>query len=291
MSTVSYEVITEQLLTAMEKGIIPWRKTWAGNQPCNAFNKNEYRGINTLVLGLAPFSDHRWATWNQITERGGNVKQGEEKNYTRIVLWNFSKKEDKNGNVKTIPFLKYFRVYNVEQTENLELPAISETETRDTIAEAEVIVNGYSSCPDIQGSQNAWYSPSKDIIGMPDITMFESSDAYYATLFHEMAHSTGHASRLNRKEVVESTYFGSNDYSKEELVAEFSAYFLCNTCGIANERLEQNTTAYLQSWAKVLKADPKIAVQCASVAQKVSDYILGITKSENSEDNKEEATI
>ena len=286
MSTVSYQIITDQLIAAMQGGQIPWRKTWSGNQPCNAFNKNVYKGINTLVLGLAPFTDNRWATWNQIVERGGNVKQGEEKNYTRIVLWNWSKKEDKQGNITSIPFLKYYRIYNVEQCDNLDLPAlVTPSEERDTIAEAEAIVSAYHSCPEIQPAQNAWYSPVKDIIGIPDMAFFESSDAYYSTLFHEMAHSTGHSSRLNRKEVVNTASFGTNDYSKEELVAEFTAYFLCNACGIANERLQENTTAYLQSWIKVLQKDPKIAVQCAGIAQKVTDYILNKTESNVEEEN------
>jgi antirestriction protein ArdC len=283
MSTVSYDIITEQLLDAMQGGIIPWRKTWSGNALCNAFNKTPYKGINTLILGMAPFGDHRWATWNQIASNGGNVKQGEEKKYTRIVLWNFSKKVDSKGNEKSIPFLKYYRVYNVEQCENLNLPEIVTDANRDTIAEAEEIVNGYKSCPCVQSAQNAWYNPVKDIIGIPDIIHFDTSDAYYSTLFHEMAHSTGHISRMNRAEVVNTSYFGSNDYSKEELVAEFTAYFLCNACGIQNDQLLENTTAYLQSWSKVLKSDPKMAVQCAGIAQKVSDYILGIT---NTEENK-----
>ena len=287
MSSVSYEIITEQLLSAMQGGIIPWRKTWSGTSLCNAFNKNPYKGINTLILGMAPFSDHRWATWNQIEANGGNVKKGQEKLYTRIVLWNFSTKKDKQGNEKSIPFLKYFRVYNVEQCENLNLPEIVTDETRDTISEAETIVEGYADCPEIKGAQNAWYNPSEDVIGIPDIIRFDSSDAYYATLFHEMAHSTGHKSRMNRSEVVNATYFGSNDYSKEELVAEFTAYFLCNACGIQNDRIMENTTAYLQSWSKVLKNDPKMAVQCAGIAQKVADYVLGLN---NTEEISETAT-
>lgn len=285
MSTVAYEVITEQLIRAMQGGVIPWRKTWKGSFPCNAFNKNIYKGINKIVLGLTPYSDPRWATWNQIVEHGGNVKQGQEKNYTRIVLWSFSKKVNKStGEETSVPFLKYFRIYNVEQCENLNLPElVDESENRDKIAEAEAIVEGYRNCPEIVSSGNAWYSPVKDIIGMPDIAMFDSSDSYYATLFHEMAHSTGHSSRMDRKCLAKITKFGSIDYSKEELVAEFSAYFLCNACGIQNDRLEENTTAYLQNWIQVLNSDPKIAVQSAGIAQKVADYILGIQQENNSE--------
>lgn len=291
MNTLSYEVITDQLLAAMEKGIIPWRKTWKGNFPCNAFSKSKYKGINQLVLGLSPFMDNRWATWNQITEKGGKVKPGEEKNYVRIVFWKFNKVENKRtGKEDSVPYLKYFRVYNVEQCEGLDLPEISTPQDINTIEEAEKIVEGYQNCPEIIFSNKAYYSPIKDVIGMPNIAQFDTSEDYYATLFHEMAHSTGHSNRMARRVLISNAVSGSEDYSIEELNAEFTAYFLCNQCGIANRVLEENTTAYLQSWIRVLKEDKKIAVKCASNAQKMADYILGITN-ENSESYNEAITM
>ncbi len=145
------------------------------------------------------------------------------------------------------------------------------------IEAAEAIVKGYVGGPKIEFThQSAWYRPSTDTVGMPTKERFESAESAYSVLFHELGHSSGHESRLNRPEVMNFTHFGSGDYSKEELTAEFTAYFLCNAAGIANTSLEKNTTAYLQSWISALRGDIKMAVVAAGKAQRAADLILGI---------------
>lgn len=283
-TSIAYDKITEALIESLSEGKIPWQKPWAGVPPMNAFTKKSYRGINQIVLGLSKFSDPRWATFKQITENGGKVKKGSKSSI--VVFWAFLKsKTDPNkkpGEIssaeKSVPFLKYFSVFNVEQTEGLDLPPITELglHLHSPIEACEEIVNSYADGPKITRGDAASYSPPIDRVAMPGIETFATPEGYYATLFHELGHSTGHQTRLNRKEVTSRNTFGSCEYSKEELVAEFTAYFLCNAAGIENKSLESNTTAYLQSWIKALAGDVKLAVAAAGRAQKAADWILGI---------------
>ena len=112
-------------------------------------------------------------------------------------------------------------------------------------------------------------------MAVPSLTRFERAEEYYSTLFHELAHSTGHKTRLDRKGIESVASYGSPDYSREELVAEMAAAFLCGACGIAPATLD-NSAAYLANWIKVLKADSKAAIIAAAQAQKAADYIRAI---------------
>ena len=122
--------------------------------------------------------------------------------------------------------------------------------------------------------------PMQDVVRMPAKDTFKSSESLYSVLFHELAHSTGHETRLNRLAVGKATVFGSEEYSKEELVAEMGAAFLCGHCGILNGT-ETNSAAYLQSWLNALKADPSMLVKAGSQAQKAFDYITNTSANEN----------
>jgi antirestriction protein ArdC len=122
------------------------------------------------------------------------------------------------------------------------------------------------------GHDKAFYRPVTDSIHLPDRNSFDSAGEYYSTLFHEMTHSTGHQSRLNRSTLTEVVPFGSETYSKEELVAEFGAAFLCAHAGIENT--VSNSAAYINGWLKKLRSDPKLAILAASQGQKAADYIL-----------------
>jgi antirestriction protein ArdC len=126
----------------------------------------------------------------------------------------------------------------------------------------------------LSGVVKAWYSPSNDVVGMPARALFHSSDEYYATEFHELAHSTGHAKRLHRENFDNPASFGSESYSKEELVAEMTAAMLCGIAGIEQQTLE-NSAAYLKTWIARLKSDSRLLVAAASQAQKAADFIQG----------------
>ena len=123
-------------------------------------------------------------------------------------------------------------------------------------------------------SKEAYYCPSTDTVQIPERNQFPRIEEFYSTLFHELSHATGHADRLGRKTLTASAAFGSSEYGKEELVAEFGASFLCGEAKIDNTTVK-NSAAYISSWKKAIKADSKMVIQAAGMAQKAADYILG----------------
>lgn len=198
---------------------------------------------------------------------------------------------DEDGKRK-IRILRYYRVFNVEQTQGLEFPTLEKDEREiEPIESAQQILDGYVNTdrgPKYKhGGDRAFYRPSEDRIGMPTMKRFDNADAYYTTAFHEATHSTGHDSRLKRK-FGES--FGNEPYAKEELVAEFGAAMLCAHAGIDPTRDIKNRTAYIQSWMKALNNDEKLAVSAAGQAQKAADLILDI-KFEDDNPHKDDGVI
>jgi hypothetical protein len=270
MKNVAYEAVYNQLMAQMQNGIIPWRKPWKSAKPCNAKTGRQYNGINFFLLTSAGYEDTRWLTYKQLEEFGGKVKKGEKSR--QVVFWQILRKEQ-DGKQKSIPLLKCFNVFNVEQTEGVNWPtaAVAPNQT------AESVVELYVNKPVIKhGGDRACYIPSRDEVCMPSKVSFTQIDNYYATLFHELVHSSGHKDRLNRKGITEAINFGDNTYSEEELIAEFGSAFLCNMSGIDNT-LEQSA-AYLQSWMQTFKDNPNMIVSAASKAQKAVDYITGVTQ-------------
>jgi antirestriction protein ArdC len=270
-----YEIVTDKIIAALESGTPPWRKPWTAGIPRNAITNRPYSGINSLFLNLAPYSDPRWLTMKQANARGGKIRKGEKS--TLVVFWkqNTITQETDTGEIteKTVPFLRYYLCWNVEQCGGLDLPAL-ETGKVDVIADAEAIVAAMPNPPrvDHDGGSRAFYRPQLDSIHLPQRNGFDSAGEYYSTMFHELTHSTGHQSRLYRQTLTEVVPFGSETYSKEELVAEFGAAFLCAHAGIENTI--DNSAAYIQGWLKALKNDPKLAIISASQGQKAADYIL-----------------
>jgi len=143
------------------------------------------------------------------------------------------------------------------------------------IENCESIIAQMPNPPAIEHTEaSAYYQPSKDTVNVPPIHLFKSAAAYYSTFFHELTHSTGHESRLNRKSVSELSLYGSHDYSKEELIAEIGSCFLCNHAGIEQATFE-NSAAYISGWTKKLQDDQKLVVHAAASAHKAVDFILG----------------
>jgi antirestriction protein ArdC len=199
-----------------------------------------------------------------------------------VVFWKWLDTRDTaSGEPKRVPFLRYYSVFNVAQCEGIEaqLPKPQESKREhNPIETAEAVVAAMPKRPAIQHKwPKAFYAPDSDVVGMPEPELFRSGEDYYSVLFHELAHSTGHESRLNRKGVSGSdglwSAFGSQPYAKEELVAEMGAAFLCGHAGIV-ERILDNSAAYVQGWLSRLKDDPKLVVQAAAQAQKAADFIL-----------------
>ena len=276
-----YEQVTERIAALLEKGTVPWRKPWKAQSglPRNLVSKKAYRGINVLLLHAMSYESPFWLTFRQAQELGGSVRKGEKA--CPVVFWKQHEVEDKEtGETQKIPMMRFYYVFNVSQCDGLKnIPAPVETPFS-APTKPEEIVAFMPKRPEIKhGMRKAFYSPREDIIAMPDRERFDDEAGYYATLYHEMTHSTGHRSRLNRPTLTESEGFGSNPYCKEELIAEMGAAFLCGQAGIA-ERTEENSAAYIQNWLEALKNDKSLIVQAAGQAQKAADFILGIKHEE-----------
>lgn len=273
----AYQVITDRIMELLEQGAVPWHKPWSGGgEAMNLVSKRPYRGINRFLLNVAGYATPYWLTLNQANKLGGKIKKGS--NSTPVVFWKLLEKEDeKTGEKKELPVLRYYRVFNLEQTEGIEGTPTEELEEQEftPIERCERLVASMPNPPRLQHlRQSAWYRPSQDLVNLPKPESFESSEEYYSTLFHELAHATGHETRLKRPTLTDMAPFGSTNYSKEELVAEMTAAFLCGATGIDNITID-NSAAYLNGWLKKLKKDNKLVVHAAAQAQKAADYIQG----------------
>ncbi len=284
MSQKIYDMITEKIIKQLEEGKVPWHKPWnvEHGMPKNLVSKKNYRGINVWLLASVGHESPYWLSYKQCKNLGGKIKESELKKYMPVIFWNWIEKEQSDGTKKKIPFLRYYRVYNSSQCEGIKVPPFKKVEDKkfNPLTKCEEIVNNMPNIPQIDhGKSGAMYSPSIDVVGMPDKERFDTPENYYCSLFHELTHATGHKSRLNRAGITEVNGFGTVEYSKEELVAEMGASFLCGTANIENVVLD-NSSAYIKGWLKKLKDDTKLLVQAGAQAQKASDYILNITHKE-----------
>jgi len=276
-----YGKLTNNIITDLQKGGIPWEKPWFVSKAVNVATGKAYRGINQLNLAMVSAdlslnsADMRFITFNQAKAKGWNIKRGS-KAVAEVVYFSVIEKEvntaeneqAEDGSVK-FPLLKYSSVFHASQVEgipNLE-PTPSFTFEPNDIAEK--IINA-SNAKVIQHSSKAYFS-NADYIAMPSREKFKSLEGYYGTLLHELAHWTGHPSRLNRG-VFNS--FGSEEYAREELVAELASVFLCAETGI--EHVSGNHTAYIQNWVKVLQNDPLEIKRASSRAMQAVEYLLNL---------------
>lgn len=288
-----YQIITDQILKALDEGTIPWRRPWRGGsagRPKSLATRKPYNGVNVWLLTMAAhsagYASPYWTTYRKAQELGGQVRKGEKS--TIAVFWKCYEKERTNdaGSIVKDEFwvLRYYRLFNIDQCDNLDpakLPvdAVEPDETEldfEPVAACENIVANMQKRPDITHSneRRAYYRPSTDTVHLPDRKHFENESLYYQVAFHELGHSTGHELRLGRKNFNVAA-FGSGNYGKEELIAEFCASMLCGICGIDNETIDQ-AASYIDNWKRVIKADKKLVIQAASAGQKAADYIQNI---------------
>jgi antirestriction protein ArdC len=280
-----YQVVTDRILESLSSGVVTWRKPWVTATPKNLVSGKDYRGVNVLLLGASSFESSYWLTFNQARILGGTVKKGERG--TPVVFWKISEDKDDHDEPEKRFVLRYFTVFNVAQCQGIQTPPVIDSRAFDPIERCERIVAGFAKGPRVEhGGSSACYLPALDLIKMPRREAFTSSPEYYSTLFHELIHSTGAAHRLARKGVADRTGFASHAYSQEELIAECGAAFLCAEAGISNRTLD-NSAAYIASWAKVLKSDPRLVVHAAAQAGKAADLIQG--KDARAEANAEAA--
>jgi antirestriction protein ArdC len=292
-----YQTVTDRIIVSLKAGVIPWEKPWktpryaGGPFPRNFYTGKPYRGINVLLLWSSEYNSPFWLTFKQAQALKGSVRKGE--HGTQIIFYkqlpeHAEKDEEGMGEDERVPFvLCHYTVFNVEQCDGLTLPEISQPAIAPEIDEDELcesIVTGWENCPALYLNNpteyRAYYRPSTDSVHMPARSRFVDTPHYYSTLFHELIHSTGHESRLNR---TFGDRFGDELYSKEELVAEMGAAFLCAIAGIVNEHTDRNTAAYIQNWIEKLEEDNRLIVHAAANAQRAVDLILGSTFEEENE--------
>lgn len=290
-----YETVTERIISALDAGVIPWKRDWRTTGkttgiPYNLVSKLPYRGINSIVLGCNVYPQNGWCTYKQAQTLGYQVRKGEKS--TPIIFWKFPTKAELLENPDIKPFARPYWVFNLAQLDGVPAELPVDGETFDPIAECDAVVSRYmesANHPTLShGGIKAYFSPSQDHVQMPARESFNTPGGYYATLFHEFAHSTGIKSRCDRAELQNFSKFGDVDYSKEELTAEFAAAFLCAETGCGNDERINNSVAYIQNWIQSLKNDKTLAVQAAQRAQRASDYILGRSHAATS-DNSEVA--
>lgn len=272
-----YQAVTDRIIEQLDNGVIPWHKPWSGiaSGAYNTVSNKTYSLLNQMLLK----HDGEYATYKQWSELGGQVRKDEESEI--VVFWKMIPVEEKvDGEIvkKTIPYLKYINVFHVSQVDGVQ-PKDKKAIIHEPIKEAEKIIADYDAresitMEDVLGN-NAYYAPLRDYLCVPTKEQYSDINKYYSTKFHEMVHSTGHKSRLNRfDDNTKIAPFGSEDYSKEELVAEIGSASLMSLIGIETEKTFKNNVAYIQSWLKVLKNDKRMIVSASSRAQKAVEYIL-----------------
>jgi antirestriction protein ArdC len=284
-----YKVITDKIVAALEAGNIPWVKPWKDGQgygsealPYNGVSGRNYNGVNVLLLGCSTYGSNAWFTFKQAQGLGGSVKKGEKS--TMIVFWSRKIiKDKKTGEEKPSFMLKYFNVFNLEQCEGIDPAKVKRPKTgtmQDTTA---TIVAANHGATVNYGGDRAFFSPMTDSITMPVQDTFQSIEAHDATLYHELTHWTAPKCRLDRDL---SGRFGDESYAFEELVAELGSAFLCARVGI--EQVTQSS-AYIQSWIKVLKNDKTAIYKASKLAQAAADYLLPQTEEVVNDEAEDEA--
>ena len=276
--------LVEKIIENMENGDLLFKKGWDVSllRPQNPVSEVMYLGGNRLKLGmeavLNDYKDPRWVTFAQAKANGWNVKKGEKG--TKCEKWIFTKtvkEKDENGKIiekeerLDKPFPTYFTVFNAEQVEGIPPLNLIKADKEQTYEIAEDFIAS-SECPIKEVAQDkAYYSPSEDEIVLPLREAFKSKEAFLRTTLHEMGHSTGHPSRLNRDQI---NVFGSPEYAKEELVAELCSIFTQARLNIKLEGEHFNDhTAYLKSWIGVLKNDPSELFRAATKAEAASERL------------------
>lgn len=270
--TVAQEV-TQRILAQLKAGVCPWRQPWtaagSGSMPRNHVTGRAYSGVNVLLLWMRAeqcgYTQSEWLTYKQAQEADGQVRKGEKG--VRVVFVSTFEREGEDG-PERVPFLKPFTVFNVAQCDGLVIADESRTPVttliRDEAADAFIVSTGASIR---HGEGRAYYRPSTDSIMIPDFETFSTASAYYATVFHELAHWTGAPARLDR---TFGRRFGDHAYAVEELVAELTSAFCCAELGIENAGAD---ASYIAHWLKFLSDHDTAILTAASQASRAVDFL------------------
>lgn len=291
-----YNEVTERIISALQQGEVPWRRPWEESMPRlgqhrNAFTEHVYTGVNAIVTFLSNYRDPRWCTYHQAEQAGGHVRRGEKS--TRLLFMKSVRKTDEaTGETSHVQYARAFWAFNVEQCEGLDLQPAEDykppAQTTGRHDEAERTILDYCESQRVrykeQGNR-AYYDPMWDSVTVPPFESFTTPEGYYSVAFHELAHSTGHHSRLDRFRDNKEAAHGLEDYSKEELTAELGSCFSLAELGIQSPELGENQAAYLRGWLQALQDDRRMIVSASSHGWKAAQMVLGREPSETNRDN------
>ena len=271
-----YSAVTDRIIQQMEQGILPWAKPWSGitGGAYSGTTGKPYSLLNQMLLS----KPGAYYTFSQIQKLGGSIRKGEKSQM--VVFWKqipVKDQDSQTGEIKEnlIPMLRYYNVFHIDQCDGLACTDIPEEQLHND-EDADSIIKAYldrSGVTLIQRvSDEAYYSPSRDCVVLPLPEQFKSMEERYSTAFHELAHSTGHQSRLDRLRAT--AHFGNESYSKEELVAEITATALMNYTGLETKGTFRNSAAYIQSWLTALRNGKRMIVSASGAASKAFEYII-----------------
>ena len=281
-----FQIVTDRIISELEKGYIPWHKPWC-NVETGAFNRithRQYSLLNQLMLRHAG----EYASFHQWTSLGGKIRKGEKAE--TVVFWKWpeatekvesdtvNEGEDTRSDIKDHPVLKYYSVFHISQVDGVEpLQRGSVHYSHEPIEDADRLFREYTQREGIrvqeEESNDAYYSPGLDMIHVPSRQQYEHLEEFYSTVLHEAVHSTGHSCRLSRFKKGRVS-FGSETYSKEELVAEIGSAAILNMLDIETDVSIKNSIAYIQNWLSVLRGDKRLIVHAASQAEKAIHFIM-----------------
>lgn len=285
-----YEKVTKRIIEQLEKGIIPWKRPWKicgtnikgekdlKNLAFNRISKTAYTPLNQMLLEKCG----EYASFKQWTEIGGKIKKGAKSEF--VVFWKLNTyeridEETQEKQLIKIPILKWLPVFHIDDVENvkpLNFEDITPKKEFNSIQEAESLMLNYCDREKIRihySENQAYYKPFEDCINLPERFKFKNKAEFYSTAFHEIVHSTGHQTRLNRDDGMISI-FGTEDYSKEELIAEIGSATILNMLNIETNSSFTNSVAYIQAWIKKLKNDNKLIISASSKAEKAVNFII-----------------
>jgi antirestriction protein ArdC/superfamily I DNA/RNA helicase len=276
--------IADAIIAALESGTAPWRKPWTGGGflPTKVSDGTSYRGSNLLVLWAAQekngWTDNRWLTFREANIRGGSIIKGEKA--TKVIYWpeKYKDVEQPDGTMEKVRIFlppKIYDVFNLDQTTGVNLPPLVKRDPIPVSQAEQTLLDTYKDRPEIfyKSQDSAYYSPVTDTIHLPLREQFGAEQDLFETLVHELAHSTGHSSRVNRTELLDN--YGTHKASRgeEELIAEISVAIVAARLGVEIDF--GNVASYAKSWLSAVKNDPDMIIKAAQQAQKAVDHMLG----------------
>ncbi len=278
MNKAAQKVI-EVIQKYMDEETLIWHKPFLTACQANLKSKNEYQGINRLTTGLASYFEGYqspyWATFKQIRELGGELKNARGQGVPIIFYKKIESEEDEDDGEKRFVASHSF-VFNLDLVEGIDEPVVENNNSIEKNLESERVISNYVSRSRVNVSTGSpCYIPAIDTVRIPSLGSFDSVDEYYSTFFHELAHSTGHETRLARFKTDAEKFGGKEDYSKEEVVAEYTSAMLCQECGVDNEALVKNQAAYIQGWNKYISTNGSEFIAAVSQAYKARNFVLG----------------